>query len=270
MKEIQIRRREAKSHLPPAIVANAKKTLSSIFDGQAPLKGVSGDEEEQLLSELLGIDSAERDFGKACRMWWANLRVDIPSDGKVLNISKGKGGRPQNINHYLIYKWALKHKYVADSRAALLANSKKQFYIYDPEVETKENNKMVQVKKKAYEEFIRMSDNEDKINLVLTVLSDTNPDNMSAEQKENYIDQLIDEEPRKFVAVATDKHLELKAHIFNLVEANVLTKIDSQYWFSDELLGNNLDETVKYFENPKNSKTTEILKGKLEAARKTE
>ena len=268
-REVQIRRRETKSHLPPPVVSNAKKVLSSIYSGQGPLKGVKGDEEKSLLGEYLGLDPEEKDFSKVCRNWWADLRVEIPSDGKVLNITKNDDGEPVNIKHYLIYQWAKKHKYVAKNRTAMLDDTKKQFYVYDPEEAMKNQNKQVNIKKKAYKEFIKMSDNEDKINMAINVLTESDPDSMSSTQKENYLDQLIEEDPKAFLTVVTDKNLEIKSEIAQMVEYNILEKVGNQYWFVEQKIGDTLGEAVKFFKDKKQSKTVNILRAKLEEAKKS-
>src|SRR5699024_9434047 len=102
MKEIQIRRRETKSHLPPPVVSNAKKILSSIYSGQGPLRGLSKDEEKTILSKYLGVGPDEQNFGTVCREFWADLRVEIPSEGKVLNITT-IDGEPVDPYDYIIY-----------------------------------------------------------------------------------------------------------------------------------------------------------------------
>lgn len=269
MEEVQIRRRETKSHLPPPVVSNAKKVLSSIYSGQGPLRGLKGEKEKELLSEYLGMDKDDKNFGQVCRNFWADLRVEIPSDGKVLNITTDKDGRPHKIYDYLIYKWAVKHKYVAQDREAMLNDSKKQYYIYDPEVEMKKQNETVNLKKRAYAEFIKMQDDEDKIDTVITVLTDSDVDQLSDTQKENYLDQLIESDPGKFVAVATDKDLEIKSLISQMVSANIIRKIGNQHWFVDQKLGDTLEEAVLFFKDKKQSETVNILKAKLEEAKKT-
>lgn len=269
MEEVQIRRRETKSHLPPPVVSNAKKVLSSIYSGQGPLRGIKGEEEKELLAEYLGMDKDEKNFGQVCRNFWADLRVEIPSDGKVLNITTNEEGKPTEIYDYLVYQWAKKHKYVAKNREELLNDSKKQYYIYDPEVEMKKQNETVNLKKAAYREFIKMQDNEQKINTVITVLTDSDVDQLSETQKENYLDQLIESDPAKFVAAATDKDLEIKSLISEMVSNNIIRKIGNQHWFVDQKLGDTVEETVLFFKDKKQSETVNILKAKLEEAKKT-
>jgi len=269
MKEVQIRRRETKSHLPPPVVANATKVLSSIYSGQGPLKGVDGEKEKELLAEHLGISPEEDDFHKRCRAFWADLRVEVPSDGKVLTIETREDGTPVDIYDYLVYKWAKKHKYVADTREDMLDDSTKQYYIYDPEGEMRNQNKVVGYKKQAYKELIKMSDDEDKIDMMITVLTDSDPDQMNKTQKENYLDQLIEDDPKEFVRVATDKSLEIKSAISEMVSLNILRKMGNQYWFHDEKIGDTLEEAVLFFKDKKNAETINILKAKLQEAKKS-
>lgn len=271
IKEIQIRRRETMSHLPPPIVADTKKILSSVYVGQGPLKGLAGEEEKELLSTYLGMDKDDKGFSHVCRSFWADLRVNVPSEGKVLNISVREDGTPVEVFDYIIYKWATKHKYVANSRKDLLNHSstEKRFYIYDPDAEEMSQNKIVAVKKKAYQELIKMSDNEDKMDMVITVLSEGDPGNMNKTQKENYLDQLLSENPSKFVKIVTDKSLEIKSLISELVSLGIITQLSNQYWFHDQKLGDTLEYTVLYFKDKKNSSTTNLLKAKLQEAKKT-
>ena len=273
LKEVQIRRRETKSHLPPPVVARSKKVLASIYDGQGPLRGVTGDEEKKLLSKYLGHDIDDRDFSRICRNFWADLRVEIESDGEVLNVTTSENDEgeqePHNILDYLIYKWAQKHKYVGKDREEMLESPHKMFYIYDPDVEMRSQNKEVKIKRRAYAEFIKIDNDEDKLNLIIQVLTDSEPETMSIEQKQNYIDQLIENDPVSFVSVATDKDLEIKATISELVSLNIINKMSNQYWWIDEKLGDDLEEAVLYFKDKKNSETVNRLKAKLQEAKKT-
>lgn len=268
MHEIQIRRRETKSYLPIPVVANSKKMLSSVYDGAGPLKGLSKDEEKQLLSKHLGIDPDEKDFPKITRSFWADLRIEIPSDGKVLNITKDEDNDPANIYDYIVFKWAEKHPHVAKDREEMLSNSKFKYYVHDPEVATQKSNVKVAFKKKAYAEFIKIGEDETKIDRLIRLLTDSEPSAMSLKQKQNTLDQIIEDSPERFFVTATDKHIQTKAILSELVSNNIVNKIGNQYYFIDEKLGETEDEAVKYFNDKKNSETVNILKAKLQEAKK--
>lgn len=267
VREIQLRRRETKSYLPAPIIGDSKKYLSSIYSGQGPLRGVSGEEEKRLLSSYLGMDAEERNFGKVCREFWADLRVEIPSDGKTLNISTDKNGNPVNTLDYLIFKFAEVHPYVAENRNAMLDNSKKMFYIYDPEEEVKNQNRTVTFKKKAYAELIKMGEDEEKIDRMVRLLTESDPHQMSIAQKQNYLDQLIEENPQRFVVYATDKDLEIKSIISEMVSESIITKMGNQYWFIDEKIGDTLEDAVRFFKDKKRSEDVNRMKAKLQEKR---
>lgn len=261
--EIQLRRRESKSHLPAPVVANAKKMLSSVYVGQGPLRGLESDEEKKWLSVHLGMDPEERDFPKTVRDFWANLRVEVPMEGKVLNIGV-IDKEPVNKYDYIIFNWAKKHPHVASDREEMLSNSKYQYYIHDPEIATQKENEVVTFKMKAYEEFIMIKDNEDKVDRIVRLLTDSDPKSMSLKQKQNLLDGEINSDPKRFFVIATDKHLETKAIISEMISHGIITKIGNQHYFIDEKLGDTTDEAVKYFNDKKNSNTTTVLKAKLQ------
>ena len=75
-------------------------------------------------------------------------------------------------------------------------------------------------------------------------MSNVNPDRMTIEQIENSLYELKNNEPKKFLRIATNKNLEIRAEIQEMVSAGVLRKIGNQIIFIDEVLGDTLDETV--------------------------
>lgn len=269
MTEVQIRRREVKSYLPPEVVADSKKILASISVNQGPLK-VDG--VDKYVCEYLGIEPTENDAPKKVREFWADIRVDIPVDGYVLNVADTSEGKedpkPVNVYHWLLYQWCKKHKFVALSKEELDRNPQKMFYVYDPEQEARHTNTQVSMKRKAYNEFAKMSDDEPKLNHVIRILSDTDPKRMSKVEKENYVDNLISQDAKRFLGVALDKHLAIKGEIAELVSANVIQKIANQHYFGEEKLGDDLQETVLYMQDKANSKTVMTLRAKLEEVRK--
>lgn len=268
VKEVQLRRRETKSHLPPEVVADSKKILASIYVGQGPLRGLQGEQEKSLLCMHLGIDKDDRDINNRLRDFWASLRVNVPSDGLELNVSTDKEGQPYNVRDYVIYQWALKHKYVAKNEAELNEQSHKQYYIHDPIVAAEYENKVVDYKRRAYKEFYKMVENEDEMSRIIRLMSGSNPDNMSKVEKENYIDKLITDSPEKFYSTATDKHLATRSFIAELTTKNIIRKIGNQFYYIEEKLGDTEEETIMYMNDKKNSQRMIEFKAKLEEMKK--
>lgn len=264
MKEVQIRRRESKSHLPPPVVANAVKVLGSVFDGGGPLKGVNPEIENPLLSKYLGISQEDKGFHEAVRKFWINMRVKIDSDGKVLNITEDSEGVPHNIEHWLIYKWCLKHPHVAQSYDEMIRDTHKQFYIYDPDLETTKSNKSNKIKAAAFKELLTIEEDYDKMKRIAAIMSNTDVKSFSNEVLYNYIHQLIDENPEQFVKLANDKHLETKFFINELISANILRTIGETVYYIEEKLGDTINDVVLYLNDKKNSDVKMSLKAKLQ------
>lgn len=94
-------------------------------------------------------------------------------------------------------------------------------------------------------------------------MSNVNPDRMTEEQIENALYEIKNNKPKQFIRVATDKNLELKAEIEEMVSAGVLRKIGNQVIFIDEVLGETIDDTVVHLKDKKNSSKLTLLRAKL-------
>lgn len=269
MKEIQLRRRETKNHLPVPVTSNSKKYLGSIYSGQGPLRGLNAKEEKEILADYLGMDPDEKDFPRIAREFWADIRVEVPSDGKTLNITVNEDGSPVEPYDYLIYKFAKIHPHVGKNLDDMLSDSRKMFYMHDFDEAIAKTNAKVNFKKKAYAELIKIGDDEEKLNRLLRLLTSSDPEYMSIKEKQNYMDQLIETDPVKFVATATDKDLEIRSTISEMVTHSVISKIGNQHWFIDEKIGDDEDETVKFFKDKKRSGDILRMSAKLEEAKKS-
>ena len=139
----------------------------------------------------------------------------------------------------------------------------KRFYIQDLSREDKVKNNQIKLKKDADKEFIKTSSNLKDMKRVLRLMSNTNPDRMTEDQIENALYELKGSNPKKFVRIATDKNLELKAEIEEMVTAGVLRKIGNQIIFIDEVLGDIMDDAVVHLKDKKNSGKLTILRAKL-------
>lgn len=263
MKEVHIRRRETKSHLPVPVISGAIKTLGSIFDGQGPLRGVIGDEEKKLLSKHLGIDVDDSEFPKKIREFWIELRVKVPVEGVTLQVGVNEQGEPYDIKGYLIYKWAKKHKFVANNKAELDGNTHKKYYIHDPDIENRHENARIKMRKTAYMEFSKMDGKYDKMKMLIKVLDDVDVESMTETDIENRLEHLINVDAESFVAKATDKNLELRALISDLISKNILRKIGNSIYYIEEKLGDTEQDAILFLKDKKNSEMLLILKEKL-------
>ena len=262
-KKIFLRRREVNNHLPKAVQAEAVMKLSSVYVNRQPLKGLSPKEEKELMTELLDVSPEHVDWPKHSKAFWAEMTIPVGFTGVELEVGVNEDGAPISIMDYLKYKFALKHPHVALTENEMNEDFSKRFYIQDLTREDKVKNTQIQFKKDADKEFIKLSSTPKNMKRVLRLLSNTNPDRMTDEQVENALYEIKNSKTRKFLKIAKDKNLEIKAEIEEMVTASVLRKIGNQIIFIDEVLGDTLDDAVVFLKDKKNSGTLTILRAKL-------
>ena len=262
-KKIFLRRREVNNHLPKAVRAEAVMKLSSVYVNRQPLKGVTPKEEKELMQGILDVSPEHVDWPKHSKQFWAEMTIPVGFTGVELEVGVNEDGSPISIMDYLKYKFALKHPHVALTKEEMDKDFAKRFYIQDLTREDKVKNTQIQFKKDADKEFIKLSSNPKNMKRVLRLLSSSNPDRMTDEQVENALYEIKNSKTKKFLKIAKDKNLELKAEIEEMVTASVLRKIGNQIIFIDEVLGDTLDDAVVFLKDKKNSGTLTILRAKL-------
>jgi hypothetical protein len=68
-----------------------------------------------------------------------------------------------------------------------------------------------------------------------------------------------------FIKAATDKDLEKKAEVYDMINKGVVTTAGSKFYFGSEEVGsNNIDHVVAFIKNAANSKTYTAMKATLE------
>ena len=264
MRKVIIRRKEVLNHLPKEIRAGATIVIGSIYVGRQPLKGLEGEEAHKLLANILDVPPGHQDWPKKEKDFWASMRVKVPFEGVELNITVDEQGNPENAMDYLTYKWCMKHRLVAETKAEMEADGRKRFYIYDPQKDLLKKNNAVKISKEADKEFIKASANVDKMKRLLRLLSDgSNPDKLTDMEIENLLYDVKKNNPAKFLKYATDKDLDLRAEIAEMVEHGVIRKIGNQHIDGDETIGENVTDTIVYFKNKKNSGAVNAMRAKL-------
>ena len=262
-KKVFLRRKDLGGHLPKAVRAEAKTKLSSVYVNRQPLKGFNPTEEKKYLNGILDVSPDHPDWPKHSKLFWAELTIPVGFTGVELEIGKDDDGNPLSIMDFIKYNFALKHPHVSLTKEEMDSEFSKRFYIQDLTRVDKVKNNQIQLKKDADKEFIKISSKLESMKRVLRLMSNTNPDRMTEEQVENSLYELKNSEPKKFLRIATDKNLSLKAEIEEMVSAGVLRKIGNQVIFIDEVLGDTMDDAVVHLKDKKNSGKLTILRAKL-------
>lgn len=262
-RKIIIRRKEAMNHLPKEILAGAKVRLGSIYVNRLPLKGVEGEEEETLLKSIIDVPPGHAEWPAKTKDFWASLSLKIPFEGAQLDISIAEDGTPVNVNDYIHYKWALKHRHVAMTEEEMKADSQKRFYIYDPQKDLLKKSAKVQVRKDADKEFIKVSTNVEKMKMLLRVLVEGDPERLTPMEIENSLYDYKDRNPERFLKFCLDENLEVQAEIETMVANDVLRRIGNQVIFEDETIGEDMKDAIVYFKNKKNSGQVNTMRARL-------
>ena len=262
-KKVFLRRKTIDNFLPEVVRAEATMKLSSVFVNRQPLKGFDPKDEKKYLDGILDVDPTNQSWPAYAKKFWAELTIKVGFEGVEFEIGKDDKGNPLQIMDWINYNFSVRHPHVALTEEEMNSNYTKRFYIQDPSKDEMKKNLKVQSKKDADKEFIKISSDKKKMSWVLRLMSNSNPDIMSREQIENSLYDLKEKDHKKFFRIASDKHLEMKAEIEEMVSAGVLRKIGNQTIFIDEILGDTLDDTVTHLKDKKNSGKLTILRAKL-------
>tara|TARA_R110000787_G_scaffold8741_3_gene30040 strand:+ start:269 stop:1081 length:813 start_codon:yes stop_codon:yes gene_type:complete len=262
-KKVTIRQKELLNHLPKELRAEAIYRLSSVYVNRQPLKGFTAEEERKYMSGILDVSPEHVDYPKHSKQFWAELSIPVGFAGVELEIGMDGNDQPISIMDYIKYRFALKHPHVAMTREEMDSSFEKRFYIQDNTRDDKVKNNEIQIKKDADKEFIKLSSNEKSMKRVLRLMSNSNPDRMTTEQVENSLYEFKNSNPKRFFKIATDKNLDMKAEIEEMVSTGVLRKIGNQVIFIDEILGDTIEDTIIHLKDKKNSGKLTVLRAKL-------
>ena len=265
--KVYLRRRTMGGHLPKEVQAEAVTKLSSIFVNRQPLRGFATTEEEKkYLNGLLDVNPEDRDWSKFSRRFWAELRIPVGFAGKELEIGLDINGEPLNMTDFISYNFAKRHKLVADSEELMKRDPKTRFWIMDPKKETNRKNTTVQVAKKADREFIKATEDLDRMKNLIQVLGNVKVENYDKESIENMLYDIKQSSPKKFLEVCLDKNLDIRAEIASFVSSGVIIKIGNVHIHGNDTIANSEAEAIIFFKNPKNSGLLNILRSKQREA----
>lgn len=297
-KIVYIRRKPA-SKLPFLIEGSLGK-IGSAFSprSQDVLRGLTPEEEERFLPRLIGTNTKSEHWDKATKEYWAGLSVSIPegngeNDGLKLNISfkydskeqeeynktctyqSGlKQGTPVNISDYILYRYCLVYNRVANTFEDINNSPKIEFYLFSKEEEISLKSNVFKTVKEANQLFYRQMSDRQWVDWVLRIFiaSDKNTkiyskdlDTISEEEKDIILGKYVQDQPSKFMEIANDKSLEIKAFIELCVASNKLTRIPNTETIvmGETPIGSTIGEAVIFLTNPKNANTYNTLKAQL-------
>ena len=184
--------------------------------------------------------------------------------GLDLEIGLDEDGHPLNVIDYIKYRFACAHPFVVADESELGASKRHQYYISDTRKELKEASANLVIRKDAYKEYIKLSDNEDRMNMVLHVYG-FDPKSMTKDEKDLQLEELQEDNPLYFLDICKDKNLELTALINEALSAEALRRVGNSILDGDITLGDSMEEAVLFLKDKKNSNVLTAVKAKLKA-----
>ena len=190
----------------------------------------------------------------------------------TLESSKHLYGRPENLEHYLIYRHCLLYKDVAKDTALINSDPSIRFYIKDENKEIERQKKITQERSVAMRNFVELSGNDAKFDAVYMAICVARYDNLaeallkSKDVKQAIVMDYVNQHPDKFNKMVADKNIQMKAFIETLILRGELirSEVNQQISTADgTLIGANMNDAVVWFNNPNNSAVRVAYENKL-------
>jgi hypothetical protein len=172
--------------------------------------------------------------------FWDNFGIKMTGDKEFILLNTDD---PYQEFHYKFLKG---HKDVAFSLKDITPG-KKWLLLHD-ELEANESNKNARLKRKAFQEFDKMTPDEMRKALRLYGINATNS---NTEIVESTLFRIVEESPIKFIQIWVDNiNKEVMFLIEEAVSKNVLRKANTTYKYGTDVLGYTIEETIEYLKNP--------------------
>lgn len=256
MKRVFIRRAPNHTGLPNEYKDAGKNKIGGCAYGESPLTGLTEEEIESVMPRVLGVNPKALDFREKVNRYFEDIDFNVPAGtGLELNIEV-KDEVPANPRDFVRYKYALAYPGCAKSEEAVLGGGY-DFFIFDEGVKLDKDYALLKARKEATRLYLEVSNDIDTVDMILTMLGD-NPKDMQEGAKMIALETASTANPERFVKIASDKNLALKAKVQVMVSKEIIHRAGNTYVFGNEKIGNHVDsdpykEIVIYMKDPVNS-----------------
>ncbi len=287
--KVYIKRKQSLPLYPGADKVDSKMKIGSSFKNQAVLRGLTHAEEIKFLPNIIGISAKSDKWEKMTQDYWANISKTVPKDqvGLELEIgfdyadkeSKQKGqkatiedrhehGRPIRLNDYILYRYCLLYRRVANSQEDMYKSPHIWFYIHTKEKQLSMEHEKFQNEDKALQQYFKLLTNRDKVLDVLTVFAQEssklddklvphNVETLEDREQDILLRKCATKYPSKFYDYATDEGIAMRSFIEKCIIKGKLRRVpntDTIIYGDNTTIGNTMDDCIAFLKNPKNSK----------------
>lgn len=274
-------KRTNKSRVPSDVYKDSVTKIGSEWkaDSRDVIRGLTHEEAVVVLPSIVGVEPDSPNWDNTVKEFWADYTVRVPHEGLELNIWEDEDGYPstRNAKDWITYKFCQKSSKVATSELDRENIAMYPFFIEDDKEILAAKSANLAVRKAAQKLFLQLfrQDKDGKIdnlkvNWVLEMYKkhDSNLGNyasMTPDEKEIYLDAKLNDDPTLFREVVSDEKLKDKAFISECVSKGLINHVGNAYYNGDEKMGDDMEETILYLADPKNSSVLVTLKERLKA-----
>lgn len=255
------------------------RPIGPYFKNKTTAIGLSFEEQKLLLPEYLGIEATDKEFRKSVIASFDSILTKVPKEGLKLQIGLqdndqplSENNMPLNIKDYITYRHLIDHPAVATDKVTAAREFGKRYFIHDPEKFTQGALDLNTLEDNATVIYMKYKDDLIKLDQILTMMG-VNIKSMKPEdkilklkgfaQKNSKFNAVEQKESfQRFIKTAEDKNLEYKYLIQEMIGAQYLKRVNNTivYYESGKIIGDNMEDAVIYFKNPKNSRELNLLR----------
>ncbi len=180
-------------------------------------------------------------------------------------------GSPINLSDYIMWRYCLLYSKVANTQEDIGKSPKIEFYLFSKDKEITDKKASLNSKKKAIQLMYQRMSERDWVDYVLRVLIAQDQrhlytvkqvETMGEDEKDILLDEFVQENADRFILIANDRNLEMKAFLEVAIALGKLSRIpNTQTIIMDgSSIGNTIDEAVSFLNNPKNNQTLSTLR----------
>jgi len=262
-----------------AWLGGSYRGIGPYYKDKTTATGLSFTEQKLLLPEYLGIEPTDKDFRTRVNRFYDEIVTSVPKEGLVLQIGLQDDEKelsdtnmPLNIADFVRYRHLVGHRDVAGSKVEAEKTYGKRFYIHDPEKAIKGAVNINDLEDKATTLYMKFKDDVIKTDQILTMMGInirlmTGQEKVlklkAASQKNAKLSTLEQEDAfKRFISIATDQDIEYKYLITEMIGSQYLTRSNNYILYAESgtKIGDNMQEAVLYFKNPKHSRELNLLK----------
>lgn len=266
-RKIYIKRRPNNTKIPDDLYKESTRKIGGKLTSSGEvLRGLTLEEEKKWLAGYLSISPDDVNFRKRVQEFWSNITVVVASGpGTELEIGLDNG-EPLDLMSYVKYRYVMKCPEVGSNEADMRADPTKKYYIEDPVEQKEKKYGSMKKEKEAYKAFILLTSDEKqdvKLKHMFRMLTGNNPDVFERMDMEMALEKLAKETPDLFLKYHENKNLEMEALIAESVSYEIVHKFGESYRYFDQMLGDNMESTVAYLTDKKNSELLTVIKQKV-------